>query len=184
MESPAIVVGVILARRYASAEPLSRGALAHDAFLNGSVFLLLGSLLVGALTGRSGREAVGPFLDAPFKGVLCLFLLDMGIVSARRVAGLRKVGARLVGFGLVAPVVNAAIGLVLARVIGLSQGDALLLTVLAASASYIAVPAAMRLAVPDANPGIYVSLSLAVTFPLNVVAGIPVYMSIIRALWR
>lgn len=183
MESPAIVVGVLLARRYGSAEPMSRGALLHDAFLNASVFVLLGSLLVGAATGHGGLDAVGPFLDKPFKGVLCVFLLDMGIVSARRLGGLRKVGRFLVGFALVVPLVNAVIGIGVARLLGLSQGNALLFTVLSASGSYIAVPAAMRLAVPDANPGVYVSLSLAVTFPLNVIVGIPVYMTVIRSIW-
>ncbi len=183
MESPAIVAGVLLARRYGAGEPMTRSALLHDAFLNASVFVLLGSLVVGAATGQGGLEAVGPFLDKPFKGVLCLFLLDMGIVSARRLGGLRKIGGFLVGFALVVPLVNAVLGIVVARVLGLSQGNALLFTVLSASASYIAVPAAMRLAVPDANPGVYVSLSLAVTFPLNVIVGIPVYLTVIRFLW-
>jgi len=184
MESPAIVVGVALARRYGSVEPLSRVTLFKDAFLNGSVLVLIGSLVIGMMTGAAGEKALAPFVDGLFKGMLCFFLLDMGIVSARRLSALRKAGGFLWGFALGVPLLNAAIGIGLSHLLGLSPGNALLFTVLCASASYIAVPAAMRLAVPQANPGLYVSLALAVTFPFNVLVGVPLYMTLIRALAR
>ncbi len=194
MESPAIIVGVLLARlampKLAMPKDNSESHTLHwphllrDAFLNGSVFVLIGSLLIGILTGHNGESALKPFTNDIFKGILCLFLLDMGLVSARRLGGLRKLGAFVVGFAVLIPLLNAAIGLVLARLLGMNQGDALLFCVLCASASYIAVPAAMRLAVPEANPGIYVSMALALTFPFNVAVGIPLYMSAIRHFWR
>jgi hypothetical protein len=182
MESPAIVVGVMLVRRRApSADShTSTRALLHDAFLNGSVFLLLASLAIGLASGEQGRNALRPFTDALFPGILCLFLLDMGMVAARRLADLRKAGVFLVGFALLAPLLSAAAAIALARLAGLGAGDALLLTVLCASASYIAVPAAMRIAVPEANPGLFLPLALGVTFPFNVAVGIPMYLELLR----
>jgi hypothetical protein len=182
MESPAIVVGVLLVRRLSPSggSHASTRALLHDAFLNGSVFLLLASLAVGLASGDAGRNALRPFTDALFPGVLCLFLLDMGMVAARRLADLRRAGAFLVGFALLAPLASAAVAIVLARLAGLGAGDALLLTVLCASASYIAVPAAMRIAVPEANPGLFLPLALGVTFPFNVAVGIPLYLELLR----
>lgn len=188
MESPAIIVGVALAR-------LNRGAgegehhngwreLLRESIFNGSVLLLIGSLVIGIVTGDEGGKALLPFTDGIFKGMLSLFLLDMGLVSARRIANLRQLGAFPIAFGLLLPLFNAAVALGIARLIGMSAGDALLFTVLCASASYIAVPAAMRLAVPEANPGVYVSMALAITFPFNVALGIPLYMSIINQFWR
>lgn len=183
MESPAIVVGVVLARLL---DPESRGGaervpaaeVAREAFLNGAVFLLLGSLVIGAVAGERGWEAVRPVADAPFKGVLCLFLLDMGLAAARRLRDLRGAGAFLAGFAVLAPVIQSLLGLATARALGLGLGDALLLAVLTGSASYIAVPAAMRLSIPRANPSLYVPMALAVTFPFNVVIGIPLYFHI------
>ena len=182
MESPAIVVGVMLVRRRAPSpgSHTSTGALLHDAFLNGSVFLLLASLVIGLASGEQGRNALRPFTDALFPGILCLFLLDMGMVAARRLADLRRAGMFLVGFALVAPLVSAAAAIALARLAGLGAGDALLLTVLCASASYIAVPAAMRIAVPEANPGLFLPLAIGVTFPFNVAVGIPLYLELLR----
>jgi uncharacterized protein len=182
MESPAIVVGVMLVRRRSPAggSSSSTRALLHDAFLNGSVFLLLASLAVGLASGEPGRNALRPFTDALFPGILCLFLLDMGMVAARRLADLRRAGAFLVGFALLAPLASAAAAIVLARLAGLGAGDALLLTVLCASASYIAVPAAMRIAVPEANPGLFLPLAIGVTFPFNVAVGIPLYLELLR----
>ncbi len=188
MESPAIIVGVLLARiakREISSEKfLPRGDLLRDAFANGSVFLLVGSLLIGILTGENGEHALKPFTGDIFKGVLCLFLLDMGLVSARRLRGSRALGAFPISFAVVVPLLNAALALVLASALQLGRGDALLFCVLCASASYIAVPAAVRLAIPDANPGLYVTMALAMTFPFNVIIGIPLYMAIINGLWR
>jgi hypothetical protein len=185
MESPAIIVGIALARLLG---PQRQGRfqwkpLLHDAFCNGSVLLLMGSLLIGILTGAKGGESLAPFTNDLFKGMLCLFLLDMGIVSGRQLGGIRKLGALPVGFATLVPFVNALLGIGLAWVIGLDRGDALLFAVLCASASYIAVPAAMRLALPEANPGLYVTMALALTFPFNIVLGLPCYMAIISKLW-
>jgi hypothetical protein len=187
MESPAIIVGVALARinRAAEGEPRSDWRdLLRESIFNGSVLLLIGSLVIGYVTGDDGYKALSPFTEDIFKGMLCLFLLDMGLVSARRIANLRQLGAFPIGFALLVPLFNAALGMALGRAIGMSPGDALLFTVLCASASYIAVPAAMRLALPEANPGVYVSMALAITFPFNVALGIPLYMAIINQLWR
>lgn len=177
MESPAIVIGVLLARRFGqnSGSGINWSHLARDAFLNGSVVLLLGSLVVGYLCGPVGGASFMPFIKTLFPGLLAFFLLDMGLVAAKRFGDLRKVGLSAAAFALLAPPVNAALGLALAAVLGLSHGDALLLVILCASASYIAVPAALRIALPEANPGLYVTLSLAVTFPLNIVFGLPLY---------
>lgn len=185
MESPAIIIAVVLVRRYAPARPdLSWKAIGRDAFLNGSVFLLVGSLCIGALTGGDGWEAVRPFTKDIFKGMLAFFLLDMGIVAAKRLHDLRHTGPFLIAFAILSPVVNAFTGMGIAALIGLSEGDAMMFTVLCGSASYIAVPAAMRLAVPEANPSLYVPMSLAITFPFNIIVGIPMYSAIINVLWR
>jgi hypothetical protein len=194
MESPAIVVGVLLAKLAVTppvAEgcegPASRGQglqwgeVLQEAFLNGSVFLLIGSLVIGIVVASfspAGVEKMEPFTDKLFYGVLCFFLLDMGLVAAQRVRELRQAGAFLIGFAVMAPLLHGAIGLLLSRLLGLGQGDTLLFMVLCASASYIAVPAAMRMTVPEANPSLYISSALAVTFPFNVVVGIPIYMAL------
>lgn len=187
MESPAIVVGVLLyrmARREGNgAEKTDWPALLRDSFFNGSVFLLTGSLLIGAATGEKGWKAISPLTEGLFKGVLCLFLLDMGIVAARRLGVIRKAGLFLAGFSVGVPLVNAALAIGLSWLMELDRGDALMFTVLCASASYIAVPAAMRLAVPKANPSYYVTMSLALTFPFNVLVGIPFYFAVITRLW-
>lgn len=198
MESPAIVIGILLYRRYRGAEdtgsPLERSGwsgLLRESCLNGSVFLILGSMLIGWLTGSRGMGQVGFLVQDLFIGLLCLFLLDMGIVAARRLRELsatpRSTGAPrpmafLLGFALVTPLFNAALAAVAAWQLGMSEGDALLLTILGASASYIAVPAAMRLALPEANPSLYLPMSLAITFPFNLMVGIPLYHQVLRLL--
>jgi hypothetical protein len=185
MESPAIVVGVVLAklagRHGGSAQPLRWREVLQEAFLNGSVFLLIGSLVIGYLVtafSPSGLARMEPFTDKLFYGALCFFLLDMGLVAAQRLQDLRRAGAFLVGFAVLAPLVHAVAGLLLSRLLGLGVGDALLFMVLCASASYIAVPAAMRMTVPEANPSLYISSALGVTFPFNVVVGIPLYLTL------
>jgi hypothetical protein len=185
MESPAIVVAVLLARRYGRTGETSTGMghVAREAFLNGAVFLLLGSLLIGIVTGKKGWEALAPFVDAPFKGILALFLLDMGLIAARRLGDLRRAGAFLSVFAVAAPVAHAVVAILLARALGLNEGDALLLAILFGSASYIAVPAAIRVAIPEANPSIYVPTALAITFPFNVALGIPLYHWMIGQVW-
>ena len=187
MESPAIVVGVILAKLYSDkggdSQTLYWREVLREAFLNGSVFLLIGSLVIGALVGSfnaAGVEKMVPFTEKLFYGALCFFLLDMGLVAAQRLQDLRKAGSFLIGFAILAPLVNSMFGLGISRLLGLPQGDALLFMVLCASASYIAVPAAMRMTVPEANPSLYISTALGLTFPFNVVVGIPLYLSLVQ----
>ena len=192
MESPAIVVGVLLARVAASSadtvKKSQKGNIAwneilREAFLNGSVFLLIGSLVIGGLVASfspTGLTKMDPFTDKMFYGALCFFLLDMGIVAAQRIQDLRRAGPLLIAFAILAPLVHAAVGLALSLALSLPQGDTLLFMVLCASASYIAVPAAMRMTVPQANPSLYISSALGVTFPFNVVIGIPIYMALIQ----
>lgn len=180
MESPAILVGLWLAK----GGGLPWKLLVREALLNGSVVVLLGSLVIGMLATPQSVESLQPFTKGIFPGVLCLFLLDMGIVSGRRFGDLVRAGARAVVPALVFPPLHAAIAILLAHVLGLAAGDALLLAVLAAGASYIAVPAAMRVALPEANPGLYVPMALAVTFPFNILLGIPLYLAIIQNFWK
>jgi len=185
MESPAIIIGVLLARKNSSqSEQLDWKELGRDAFFNGSIFLLCGALAIGALTGENGGEALKPFTGDIFKGMLCLFLLDMGLVSARRMGAQKTLSRFTVGFGIIVPVVNAIIAILIAHVLQLPQGDAFLLAVLASSASYIAVPAALRLAIPEANPGLYITMALAITFPFNIALGLPFYYSLINTFWK
>lgn len=190
MESPAIIVGLILVNLFAAKQDpdverdFSWSEVLQEAFLNSSVFLLVGSLLIGVLSGEHGWEVLSPFTQDMFYGVLTLFLLDMGLVAARRIRDLKKTGGFLISFAILIPVVNAGIGLLIAKLIGMPQGDALLFSVLCASASYIAVPAAMRMTVPEANPSLYISTALAVTFPFNIIVGIPLYLYGINLLWR
>ncbi len=190
MESPAIIEGDLLARCFAkgaqeSAERsnISWRKLLHEAFRSGPVVLLMGSLFIGFATGDNGWENVKPVLGDPFKGVLALFLLDMGITAAKHLNRLPKSSFFLITFAVLAAIAHAALGITFAFFLGLTKGDALLLTVLLGSASYIAVPAAARLALPQANPGIYVPMSLGITFPFNVVLGIPIYFTVINYLW-
>lgn len=187
MESPAIIVGLILVNLFTTEQGEKRefawSEVLQEAFLNSSVFLLVGSLVIGVLTGEHGWEVLKPFSQDLFYGVLTFFLLDMGLVAARRIKDLEKTGLFLISFAILIPIVNAGVGLLLAKLIGMPQGDALLFCVLCASASYIAVPAAMRLTVPEANPSLYVSTALAVTFPFNIIVGIPLYFYGINLLW-
>jgi hypothetical protein len=178
METPAIVIGLLLARGGTALRSggLNRG-LWRETLLNGSVVMLVGSFVIGWITGPKGMEAVRAFALDPMKGVLMLFLLDMGLVAARRLREANRLRPALMLFGVAMPLFSAAGALLLAAVFGFAAGDAALLATLAASASYIAVPAAMRLALPEADPGVYITLSLAVTFPFNIVAGIPLYLA-------
>jgi len=187
MESPAIIIGLILVNLFTAHQQkrdFSWSEVLKEACLNSSVFLLVGSLIMGVLTGEHGGEVLKPFTQDMFYGVLTFFLLDMGLVAARRIKDLQKTGAFLIFFAILVPIVNAGIGLLIAKFIGMSQGDSLLFSVLCASASYIAVPAAMRLTVPEANPSLYVSTALGVTFPFNIIVGIPLYLYGINMLWR
>jgi hypothetical protein len=186
MESPAIIMGLLLvqlASRQRRQGQDGWGAILHEAFLNSSVFLLIGSLLIGLLVaGFSpvGVEKMEPFTGKLFYGALCFFLLDMGVIAAQRLNELKRTGAFLIGFAVLMPLFNAGSGLGLAKLLDLSQGNALLFMALCASASYIAVPAAMRMTVPEANPSLYISTSLGITFPFNIVVGIPLYLALIQ----
>jgi Predicted permease len=188
MESPAIIVGLILVSVFGGGEEGKRdivwSEVLQESFLNSSVFLLIGSLIMGILTGEHGWEVLSPFTQDLFYGVLTFFLLDMGLVAASRIKDLQEAGVFLIGFAILIPIVNAGVGLVIAKLIGMPQGDSLLFAVLCASASYIAVPAAMRLTVPEANPSLYISTALAVTFPFNIIVGIPMYLYAINMFWR
>ncbi|MBK0400605.1 sodium-dependent bicarbonate transport family permease [Limibaculum sp. M0105] len=180
METPAILVALWLARagRAGAAEPAggTEPGLWREIALNGSIVLLTGAFLIGLATGPSGLAEISSFIIDPFKGVLCLFLLDMGLVAGRGMrTGARHLAAPVIGFGLCMPLIGAALGLAAGTAIGLSTGGIALMATLAASASYIAVPAAMRVALPEANPSIYLTLSLGVTFPFNLTVGIPLY---------
>lgn len=184
MESPAIVVGVLLGKmKLKQQSAIFNGplrAVLREAFFGRSVFLLLGSLLVGMACGKTGMEKVEPFFVTPFQGVLALFLLEMGLVAGSRLGDLKKVGAFLIAFGLIMPILHGCIGVLLGKYAGLSVGGTTLMGVLAASASYIAAPAAMRLSLPEANPALYLTPSLAVTFPFNITFGIPIYHSLAK----
>ena len=186
MESPAIIVGVLLGKmsldRQSSIFNGSLKKVLHEAVFGRSVFLLVGALVVGALCGKAGMEKVEPFFVTPFQGALALFLLEMGMVAGRRLGDLKKVGPFLVAFGILLPVIHGALGVLLGKYVGLGLGGATLLGVLAASASYIAAPAAMRLSLPEANPALYLTPSLAITFPFNITVGIPLYYALARQL--
>ncbi|GAN34005.1 MAG: sodium-dependent bicarbonate transport family permease [Candidatus Brocadia sp. AMX2] len=184
MESPAIVIGIILARLFAPKKENENGfswsAVFREAFLNGSVLLITGSLLIGLASGEEGWDTLKPFTKDIFKGMLSFFLLDMGLLAAKRIGDLKSAGFFLPPFAIVIPVFNACIGIVLAKLVGLQPENALMLSILCASASYIAVPAAMRLSLPEANPSLFVPMALAITFPFNIIVGIPLYYYLIK----
>jgi hypothetical protein len=202
MESPAIILAVVLAnslRQKQASGVLSQGggaaALAstaapygasvgkilHESFTDGAQLLLLGAMVIGLITGEAGQEAMAPFSVDLFKGMLAFFLLDMGLMAARNLPQVKGQSPVLIAYAVLGPIVHAALALGLAFVLKLSAGDGALLMVLAASASYIAVPAVLRTALPEAKPALYFGLSLGLTFPLNIVLGIPVYLGVAQA---
>ncbi|KNZ31949.1 MAG: permease [Methylibium sp. NZG] len=201
MESPAIVMAVVMAnlvrtRRAATGGPgagasgmprtepttsgsgMSMSKVLHESLTDGAQLLLLGAMLVGVLTGRAGEAAMQPFAVDLFKGMLAFFLLDMGLIAARNVGGLKGQSGWLFAYAIGAPLVHATLALVLCMVLGVAPGNGGLLMVLAASASYIAVPAVVRHAIPEANPSLYFGMSLGLTFPLNILVGIPLYIGV------
>ena len=195
MESPAIVMAVLLANaarrreaalNYPQARALTAtrtpshglGKILHESLTDGAQLLLLGSMLVGIVTGEAGHKAMQPFAGDLFQGMLAFFLLDMGLLAARNFGSLRSGSRWPLGYALCAPLVHAGLALALAALFGLSKGDGALLMVLAASASYIAVPAVVRVAIPEANPTLYFGLSLGLTFPFNILLGIPLYVAV------
>ncbi len=182
MEAPAILSALWLISRGGGDQRMDAG-LWREILLNGSIVLLVGSFFIGWATGEEGLAEISSFIVAPFKGVLCLFLLDMGLVAGRGLrggSGVLKPG--VLAFGVMMPVIGSMFGLAAGLLLGLSAGGVALFMVLSASASYIAVPAAMRVALPEANPSIYLTLSLGVTFPFNLTLGIPLYVAIASAM--
>lgn len=197
MESPAIIVAVFMAnalrQRQAAAGGLqgngvatlalsgqapaasSLGKVLHESLTDGAQLLLLGAMAVGLISGEAGQAALQPFSGDLFKGMLAFFLLDMGLMTARNLPRLREQSLGLLAYAVLGPLAHASLALALAWHFQLPMGDAILLMVLAASASYIAVPAVVRHAIPEANPALYFSLSLGITFPLNILLGIPLY---------
>jgi uncharacterized protein len=181
METPAIISGLWLARR-GEASSGNGGGLMHEVFANASVVLLVGAFVIGLVAGKDGFEPVKPLFDTGFRGVLCLFLLDMGLIAARRLMQSRKLNVRLVSLAVVLPLINGTLGVMAGTLIGLDIASAAALGILAASASYIAVPAAMRVALPEADPGIYLAMSLGITFPFNIILGITLFTQLATAL--
>ncbi len=178
MEAPAILSGLFIAHRTApetTAHKNEEAKLSREIFTNGSILLLTGAFIIGWLTGQKGMDAVAGFLVHPFQGFLCLFLMDMGLVVSQNLHNLRVFNIRLILFAFYMPVLGAFLGLGVSFLCGASVGTGFLFMVLCASASYIAVPAAMRLALPEAKAEIYIPMSLALTFPFNVSLGIPIY---------
>jgi len=178
LEVPAILIGILLAR---GAKPgAGWGSLLRELLLGKSIVLLLGGILIGWLAGSSGLGGTERLFFDLFKGILALFLLEMGLIAASEAAGLGRRALFLVLFGCTMPLVGASIGMTAAALVGLTPGGALVLATLAASASYIAAPAAFRTAVPEANPGLSIAASLAVTFPFNILLGIPLYHRVVE----
>ena len=183
MESPAILSGMFLASRTsAKAEKRAGNHLWREVLFNGSVVLLLGAFAIGAVVGKAKYEAVAPLFTGLWSGILCLFLLDMGLVAVRRLRESRAITPRLAILAIALPLINGSIGAVAGAAIGLDVGSTAALAILTGSASYIAVPAAMRLALPQANAGLYLSMSLAISFPFNIIIGIPIYIGLAKAL--
>lgn len=183
MEAPAIMVGMIMIRKFAKEKdkkPFSFTHLLRESFSNGSVLMVLGSLVIGLVADDKQAEGIKPFTSDIFKGFLAVFLLDMGITATKRIRAFTKGGWFLTAFAILIPVINGIIAILVSAQLGIQEGNALLLAILASSASYIAVPAALRLTVPKADPGYYIPMALAITFPFNIVVGIPLYYSLLH----
>jgi hypothetical protein len=185
MESPAIIMAVLFAnhlrRQQGGAQAAGGlGKVLHESFTDGAQLLLLGAMAIGLITGESGKSAMQPFSGDLFKGMLSFFLLDMGLMTARNLPQLRGQSPWMLAYAVLAPLCHASLALVLGRGLGLPLGEIALLMVLAASASYIAVPAVLRFAIPEAKPSLYFAMSLGVTFPLNILLGIPLYIQVAR----
>ena len=184
METPAILTALILLNGAGRGEPGRRRTILKEVFVGAASVMLLGSFVVGLISGEPGMAKLEIFVGPLFQGALCFFLLDIGLIAARKLMeGGRKLTPGVIGFAIGFPLLSAALALGLSRLAGLDVGNAALLTILAGSASYIAVPAAMRLAAPDADAGVYVTASLAVTFPFNLTVGIALYTAAAVWLW-
>jgi hypothetical protein len=177
LEIPAIIVGLMIAQ-IGSRDTGSWKKALHEVLAGRSIVLLLGGLAIGLIAGKSGLETVEPFFVNGFQGALTLFLLEMGLVTARRLRDLRKVGLFLVAFGIVVPILHGILGVWVGGLAGLSLGGSAVFGTIVASASYIAAPAAVRIALPEANPTFYLTASLGITFPFNITLGIPLYFTV------
>jgi hypothetical protein len=180
MESPAIILAILLANRARasatnSKQSVGMSKILHESFTDGAQLLLLGSMVVGLVSGDAGQKIMAPFSIDLFKGILAFFLLDMGLMAAKNFEGLKGKPPITIIYAIGAPLVHAAIALGLCKLLGLPLGDTVLLMVLAASASYIAVPAVLRHALPEVNPALYMGMSLGLTLPFNIILGIPLY---------
>ena len=180
MESPAIILAILLANKARSSatnstQSTGMSKILHESFTDGAQLLLLGSMMVGLVSGDSGQKIMAPFSIDLFKGMLAFFLLDMGLMAAKNFEGLKGKPPITLFYAIGAPLVHASIALALCKLLGLPLGDTVLLMVLAASASYIAVPAVLRHALPEVNPALYMGMSLGITFPFNIILGIPLY---------
>lgn len=195
MEVPAILIAIFIARTRKD-EPIKTSEavpptpagvplkeVMRELLAGKSTILLVGCLLIGLVCGKHGYEQVAPLFDAPFRGVLTLFLLEAGLVTGKRLSDLPKAGSFLIGFGVLMPVLHAVIGILFGKAAGLSVGGATILGVLAASASYIAAPAAVRVALPQASPTYYLTAALAITFPFNITVGLPLYHAIAKFIY-
>ena len=178
METPGILTGLFLARRSGASTAGNAGSLWHETLLNGSVVLLVGAFCIGLIAPAQALAQVTPFFDTLFRGVLCLFLLDMGLIAARRFREARALTLPVAALAIALPLVNGTLGVALGAALGLDVGTAAALGILAGSASYIAAPAVIRMALPQADPGLYLGMSLAVTFPFNILVGISLYSAI------
>ena len=181
MEAPAIIVGVALKMKYDKDDGIdSLKSILHHSLTNGSVLLILGSLVIGLISDAKQAEGIKPFTTDIFKGFLAIFLLEMGITTARRISAFRKYGWFVALFAIFIPAINGSLAAVLSGFITSSEGNRFMFAILAASASYIAVPAAMKLAAPKADPGLYIPMAIGITFPFNITIGMPLYFELIR----
>ncbi|MCB1201688.1 MAG: sodium-dependent bicarbonate transport family permease [Leptospiraceae bacterium] len=182
MEAPAIIVGVALITKYkeSSEKHISMSETIKHSFTNGSVLMIMGSLVIGFIAEEKQAQGIRPFTDDIFKGFLAIFLLDMGIITAQRFAAFRKYGIYAFSIAILLPLLNGSIMSYLTQFFITEDGNRLLFTILTASASYIAVPAAMRLAAPDADPGLYIPMALGITFPFNITLGMPLFYTMIK----
>ncbi len=181
MEAPAIMIGVILMRRFSSEKTSLRiSTLLHESLTNSSVFIITGSLVIGLIADAKGAEGIKPFTTDIFKGFLSIFLLEMGMLAAKRFASFKRYGLSMSAFALLIPLINACTSIYITYLLHLPAGDRLLIAILTASASYIAVPAAMKQAAPGADPGLYVPMALGITFPFNITFGLPLYWMLIQ----
>lgn len=183
LEAPAIIVGVAMSGLLEKGRRIKKRKLLHEVFVSKSILLLIGGLLIGSYIGYSGNEQLDFFFIDLFKGFLAIFMLEMGLIAASRFGDLKKVGAKLIIFGVTMPLISAVLGIIMGKFTGLSEGGTLVACTLAASASYIAAPAAIRIALPEANPTLYLTASLAITFPFNIILGIPLYYQMVQWAW-